>query len=202
MIRCVSVSSSIIANVRPTFVSAKVLFPLEPKSFSVFNTVRFAWNILWVPVIFFNSCYSAKIKHLIPSDRCHSYGHVYTIPICLHQAPNNVYKLLMQNWVSWNSITPLNPIYIELTLLVVCRGIQWRNWYEPRAAKPLARIIQICCVYILCLIFDLFFQNNFPNNSGTKIYLAESDSPRRILLFRGLGSFWGALGRSGIIFIF
>ena len=38
-------------------------------------------------------------------------------------------------------------------------------------------------------IFDLFFQNNFPNNAHTKIDHADLDSPRRILVFRGLRPF-------------
>ena len=50
-------------------------------------------------------------------------------------------------------------------------------------------------------MFDLFVQNNFPNNAQTKIYQAESDSPRQILLCRGLRSFWGAPIRTGIDFL-
>ena len=34
-----------------------------------------------------------------------------------------------------------------------------------------------------------FFQNNFSNNSQSKVNPVESDSPRQILLFRGLSSF-------------
>ena len=42
-------------------------------------------------------------------------------------------------------------------------------------------------------IFDLFFQNIFPNNAQTKIHQAELDSPRRILVCGGLRPFWGPL---------
>ena len=37
--------------------------------------------------------------------------------------------------------------------------------------------------------FNLFFQNNFPNNVRTNIYPEESFLPRRILLYRGLRIF-------------
>ena len=51
------------------------------------------------------------------------------------------------------------------------------------------------------LIFDLFFQNIFPNNVRTKIVRAEWNSPLRILLCRGLKSFCGVLVCSGIDFL-
>ena len=38
-------------------------------------------------------------------------------------------------------------------------------------------------------IFDLFFQNNFPNNAQTKIDHADLNTPRRILVCRGLRPF-------------
>ena len=50
-------------------------------------------------------------------------------------------------------------------------------------------------------IFDLIFQNIFRNIARTKIFQAESDSPRRILLCQGLRSFWSALVRPGIYFL-
>ena len=50
-------------------------------------------------------------------------------------------------------------------------------------------------------IFDLHFQNNFPNSARTKIDTADLGSPCRILLCRGLWSFSGASVRSGIIFL-
>ena len=40
--------------------------------------------------------------------------------------------------------------------------------------------------------FDPFVQNNFPNDVRTKLYQAELDLPRLILLFRGRRSFGGA----------
>ena len=46
--------------------------------------------------------------------------------------------------------------------------------------------------------FDLFFRNKFPNIVQRKIVKKESDSPRRILVCRGLISFWGALVRPAI----
>ena len=41
-------------------------------------------------------------------------------------------------------------------------------------------------------IFDLFFQNNFPNNAQTKVDHADLDLLRQILICRGLRPFWGA----------
>ena len=38
-------------------------------------------------------------------------------------------------------------------------------------------------------IFDLFFQNNFPNNAQTKIDHADLNLPRQILVCRGLRPF-------------
>ena len=47
-------------------------------------------------------------------------------------------------------------------------------------------------------IFDFFFQNNFQNNVRTLLDQAESESPRRILVCRGLRPFWGASVCKGI----
>ena len=63
---------------------------------------------------------------------------------------------------------------------------------ETTIRKLSARKIQICCAYFCVIHCDLFFQNSFPNNIRTKIGTVGLDSPRQILLFRGLRSFWGA----------
>ena len=52
---------------------------------------------------------------------------------------------------------------------------------EATDKKLSAGRIQICLVYFVKFIFDLFFQNDFPNNVHTKIYHADLDLPRRIL---------------------
>ena len=39
---------------------------------------------------------------------------------------------------------------------------------DTTIGKLLARLNQICCVYVWVIHVDLFFQNNFPNNAWTK----------------------------------
>ena len=56
-------------------------------------------------------------------------------------------------------------------------------------------------VYFCKTYFRPFFQNNIPDNSQTKIDHAELDSPRQMLLFRGLRPFWGVSLCLGIIFL-
>ena len=60
---------------------------------------------------------------------------------------------------------------------------------ETTNGKLLTRRIQIHMVYFCVTHFDLVYQNNFPNNAQTKIDHTDLDSPRQIVLFRGLRSF-------------
>ena len=59
---------------------------------------------------------------------------------------------------------------------------------ETTVGKFSTRKIQIFRVYFCAIHFHLF-QNNFPNNSRTKIYSVDLDSSRRIRQCRDLRSF-------------
>ena len=55
------------------------------------------------------------------------------------------------------------------------------NKSETTYEKLSTRKVQICQVYFCVILFDIFFQNNFPNDAPTKIYLADLDGRCRIL---------------------
>ena len=64
---------------------------------------------------------------------------------------------------------------------------------ETTVGKLLARRIFRSTWYIFVkIIFDLLFFRTCEKRIPTKIYQAESHSPRWILWFQGLGPFWGA----------
>ena len=74
------------------------------------------------------------------------------------------------------------------------------NNFEATIGKLSVRRIKICLVYFCKIYFWSLFQDNVPNNAQTKIDHADLDSPRRILVCRGLRPFWGASVCTGIIF--
>ena len=73
---------------------------------------------------------------------------------------------------------------------------------KTTVGKLLLTWIQICHVHFCVIYFWPLFKNNFPNNVRSKIYAADLDLPRQILLCQDLRSCWGASVRSGIHSLF
>ena len=113
----------------------------------------------------------------------------------------------------------IKPFWMEWKMYLVCTWLQldWTpsrstrkinlpaNWkgYDNSATtigKLSTRKIQICLVQFCVIHFCPSIFNNFWNRSPSQLNQAESDSPRQMLQYGGLRSFWGASVRWQIIF--
>ena len=115
-----------------------------------------------------------------------------------------------------------NYLWLPTTTLNLSpRKTIWFSWIGPpvdaqkkrlKKKKRVTKILRLCTKIsrrgesrstvsiFVWSIFELFFQNNFPNSVQTKIDTVNLDSPCQILLFRGLRPFWGASVCWGINF--
>ena len=78
------------------------------------------------------------------------------------------------------------PVYAHEKLVYQQTKRATYDNFETTIGKVSARRTQICFDFFGKIIFELFFQNNFPNIVQTKMIKAESNLPRRTLLCPGL----------------